>query len=248
MIVTAANQKGGVSKTTTAFLLGTGLAQRGSRVIFIDLDPQRNLSYLLQAKPGSGIKELLQGQPVKSCIQQTGSGYLLIPGSPDLTAVTVLAADTLRKALQPIKDIPDYIIIDTPPNLSAITINAFTAADTIIIPTTPSALAIQGIAELIRTVTGIRAAYNPALTISGILFTKYNPRAIINRQLYNAAETVAAAAGTKVYKATIRQSVIIEEALAQQQSIFTYAPKAEVTRDYDSFIQEFTGDINHHEQ
>ncbi len=242
MIITIANQKGGVSKTTTAFILGTGLAQQGSRVIFVDLDPQRNLSYLLQAKPGSGIKDLLQGQPITNCIQETGSGYLLIPGSIDLTAVTGLAPDTLRKALQPIRDIPDYIIIDTPPNLSAITINAFTAADTIIIPTTPSALALQGIAELSRTVDQIKAAYNPGLSISGILFTKYSPRAIINKQLYSAAETIAAAAGTKVYRSTIRQSVTIEEALTQQQSIFTYAPNAAVTRDYGSFITEFTGD------
>lgn len=246
MIVTIANQKGGVSKTTTAFILGTGLAQQGSKVIFIDLDPQRNLSYLLQAIPGTGAYDLLQGQPVQSCIQQTGSGYLLIPGSLELSAVTVLAADTLRKALQPIKDIPDYIIIDTPPNLSAITINALTAADTIVIPTIPSGLAIQGIAELSRTVTQIKAAYNPNLTISGILFTKYSPRAIINKQLYNVAESIAAAAGTKVYRSTIRQSVTIEEALTQQQSIFTYAPGAAVTRDYESFLQEFTGD--QHEQ
>lgn len=243
MIVTIANQKGGVSKTTTAFILGTGLEKQGSRVLFIDLDPQCNLSYLLQAKPqGNKVYELLQGQPVKSCIQQTGSGYLLIPGSRELAAITGLSADTLRAALKPIRYLPDYIIIDTPPNLSALTINAFTAADTIVIPTTPSALALQGIAELSRTAASIKAAYNPDLTISGILFTKYSPRAIINKQLYSAAETIAAAANTKVYQSTIRQSVAIEEALAQQQSIFTYAPIAAATRDYESFIQEFIGD------
>ena len=245
MIITIANQKGGVSKTTTAFILGTGLAARGSRVIFIDLDPQCNLSYLLQAKPGKGISELLQGQPVQSCIQETGSGYLLVQGSRELSAITGLAADTLRAALQPIRSIPDYIIIDTPPNLSAITINAFTAADTIIIPTTPSALAIQGINELSKTISGIKAAYNPRLSISGILFTKHNTRTIINKQLQSAAETIAAAAGTKVYQSSIRQSVTIEEALAQRQSIFTYAPNAAATRDYESFITEFIGDQSH---
>jgi len=242
MIITIANQKGGVSKTTTAFILGTGLDSRGYSVLFIDLDPQCNLSYLLQANPGSGINDLLQGKPIGETIHQTGSGYLLVQGSPELSAVTTLAADTLRKALQPIKDIPDYIIIDTPPNLSAITINAFTAADTIIIPTTPSALAIQGINDLSETVRAVKAAYNPGLNISGILFTKYNDRAIINRQLRNAAETVAAAAGTKVYQSAIRSSVIIEEALAQQQSALTYAPGAAAVRDYEAFITEFIGD------
>jgi len=242
MIVTLANQKGGVSKTTTAFILGCGLVDRGYRVIFIDLDPQRNLSFLLQAKPGSGSKELLQGSQAKHTIQETGSGYYLIQGSRDLAAAAGLTADTLRKAITPIKEIPDYIIIDTPPQLSALTINAFTAADTVIIPTIPSGLAIQGIAELSKTIREIKAAYNPGLSIAGILFTKYNDRAIINRQLHTAAETVAAAAGTKVYKATIRQSVTIEEALAQQQSIFTYAPHAPVTGDYESFITEFIGD------
>ena len=211
-------------------------------MIFIDLDPQRNLSFLLQAKPGSGSKELLQGSQAKHTIQETGSGYYLIQGSRDLAAAAGLTADTLRKAITPIKGIPDYIIIDTPPQLSALTINAFTAADTVIIPTIPSGLAIQGIAELSKTIREIKAAYNPGLSIAGILFTKYNDRAIINRQLHTAAETVAAAAGTKVYKATIRQSVTIEEALAQQQSIFTYAPNAPVTRDYESFITEFIGD------
>ena len=242
MIITIANQKGGVSKTTTAFILGSGLIDKGYKVLFIDLDAQRNLSFLLQAKPGSGSKDLLQGTPVKQTIQETGSGYYLIQGSRDLAAVTRLAADTLRKALTPIKDKLDYIIIDTPPNLSAITINAFTAADQIIIPTIPSGLAIQGIAELSKTIQEIKAAYNPDLSIAGILFTKYHDRAIINRQLHTLAETVAAAAGTKVYKAAIRQSVTIEEALAQQQSIFTYAPHAPVTGDYESFISEFIGD------
>ena len=242
MIVTLANQKGGVSKTTTAFVLGTGLAARGYSVIFIDLDPQCNLSYLLQANPGSGANDLLQGYSAVNCLQQSGSGFLLVQGSPELSGITTLAADTLRNAITPIKDIPDYIIIDTPPNLSAITINAFTATDTVIIPTIPSGLAIQGIAELSRTITEIRSAYNPGITISGILFTKYSNRAIINKQLYNAAETIAAAAGTKVYRSSIRQSVTIEEALTQQQSIFTYAPTAAVTRDYESFISEFIGD------
>ena len=99
--------------------------------------------------------------------------------------------------------------------------------------------------ELSKTIREIQAAYNPDLTISGILFTKYSPRAIINKQLYQAAGTVAASARTKVYQATIRQSVILEEALAQQQSIFTYAPNAAVTRDYELFISEFIGDTNH---
>ncbi len=242
MIVTIANQKGGVSKTTTAFILGTGLAARGYKVIFIDLDPQCNLSFLLQAQPGKGSRDLLQGQPVTNCIQESGSGYYLIQGSRDLTTVTGLAADTLRSSLTPVKRIPDYIIIDTPPNLSALTINAFTAADTVIIPTIPSALALQGINELSKTIRGIRELYNPRLSISGILFTKYNDRAIINRQLRSAAETIAAAAGTKVYKSSIRQSVTIEEALTQQQSIFTYAPNAAATRDYETFITEFIGD------
>ena len=242
MIVTIANQKGGVSKTTTAFILGCGLIDRGYKVLFVDLDPQRNLSYLLQANPGSGSRDLFQGKPAAQTIQETGSGYLLIPGSRDLATITRITADTLRKALTPIKKNTDYIIIDTPPNLSAITINAFTAADAIVIPTIPSGLAIQGIAELSKTIREIKAAYNPDLSIAGILFTKYNDRAIINRQLHTLAETVAAAAGTKVYRSTIRQSVTIEEALAQQQSIFTYAPGAAVTRDYESFITEFLGD------
>lgn len=245
MIVTIANQKGGVSKTTSSFILGTGLINRGYRVIFIDLDPQRNLSFLLQAKPGLNISDLFQGKPISQCIQETTNGCLLVPGSRQTAAVTGLSVNTLRDALMPIKEIPDFIIIDTPPNLSAITINAFTTADTIIIPTIPSALAIQGIAELAKTITDIKAAYNPSLTISGILFTKYNDRAVINRQLHSAAETVAASANTKVYKSTIRQSVIIEEALTQQQNLFMYAPNAAATKDYNSFINEFLGDIHY---
>ena len=242
MIVTIANQKGGVSKTTTAFILGTGLAARGFSVIFIDLDPQCNLSFLLQAQPGKGINELLHGQPIANCIQETGSGFLLVQGSPNLITITGLAAGTLRNALQPVKDIPDYIIIDTPPNLSAITINAFTAADTIVIPTTPSDLALQGIADLTNTIKETRELYNPRLSIAGILFTKYNDRAIIHKHFHTIAEQAAAAAGTKVYRSSIRQSVTVEEALALQQPLLSYAPRAAVTRDYDTFIEEFIGD------
>lgn len=242
MIVTLANQKGGVSKTTTAHMLGTGLAARGFSVIFIDCDPQCNLSFLLQAKPGKGINELLQGQPIANCIQETGNGYALVQGSPDLITIRGLAADTLRNALQPIKGIPDYIIIDTPPNLSAVTINAFTAADTIVIPTTPSALALQGTADLMNTIRKAKQTYNPALTISGILLTKYNGRAVIHKHLRSIAEQAAAAAGTKVYRSTIRQSVTVEEAFIMQQPLLSYARQAPVTRDYDTFIEEFIGD------
>lgn len=242
MILTITNQKGGVSKTTTAHNLGMILFHKGFKVLFIDLDPQCNLTYLLSAdKTKPTADQLLQNVTgLKESIQVTQSGIYFIAGSTGLTELTVsLPARKIKEILQPIKHNADFIIIDTPPALSAITISAITAADRILIPTTAGSMALSGILKLSATINEIRNRYNPAVKISGILLTRYSQRSVINRQLRSLLEDIALSCNTSIYKTTIRQSVTLDESQALQQDLQTYAPMAPITKDYIEFTEEF---------
>lgn len=242
MIITLANQKGGVSKTTTAAALGQGLQLKGKKVLFIDLDPQGNLTYHLGAdtEESPTIADVLSGNKTAGAtIQQTGEKWHIIASDHQASLYQHNTAPGLLKAkIEPIKNNYDFIIIDTPPTLSALTINAFTAADKIIIPTTAGTYATQGILQLYQTIEHAQQL-NPGLMLDGILLTRYSDRSIINRQIKHAIESLATNLKTKVYKTTIRQAIAVEEAQATRQPIYTYAPKATATKDYLAFIKEF---------
>jgi len=242
MVITMTNQKGGVSKTTTAWLMGIGLQRRGFKVMLVDLDPQTSLSYLLQAdKKKPAISDLLTGlATIQEVIQATPDGLFFIAGNTRMVSmISGIEQTAIKETFDPVKGIVDYIILDTPPALSALTIAAAIAADRIIIPTQASSMALSGIMKLYTSAIVIAQKINPELIIDGILLTRYNGRSIINRQLKALLDDIATACSTKVYQTTIRQSVAVEEAQSAQKDLFAYAPNAPVTKDYERFIDEF---------
>ena len=242
------NQKGGVSKTTTAAALASGLAHRGYKVLAVDLDPQSNLSYSSGADPmtlSSTIFDIFkEAIDVKSCIIQTDLGYDLLPGGLDLAGSDMDFTQTgreymLKEALMEISDVYDYTIIDTPPTLGILTINALTASDSVIVPLTADVYAMQGLAQLDGLIGNVRRYCNADLRMAGLLITKYKGRQKISKALTDQIDAAAKQLGTKVYNAKIRESVAIREAQLLQSDIFADAPKANATIDYNNFVDEF---------
>lgn len=246
-ITAVAIQKGGQGKTVTAYALGAGLALRGQRVLFIDLDAQGNLSYTLGADAtgltGRSAFEVLQGatSPAEA-IQHTPLGDI-IASSPALAAAdTTLTAVgkeyRLREALEALGDAYDRIILDTPPSLGILTVNALTAADSLIIPAQADMYSLQGVGQLWQTIQTIRRYCNPHLAIEGVLLTRFNGRAVISRDLSDMLEQTAAQMGTKVFKTRIRECTALKEAVAVKTDIYTYAPRSNAAADYSAFIGE----------
>ena len=234
-IITVAIQKGGTGKTTTAAILAQAAAYKGRKVLAIDLDPQGNLSFALGAQSAAesgNSYNLLMGLPATELIQTTGQGLDVIPSDRDLSTVTsgTGSARRLRKALQPIKDNYDLIVIDTPPTAGELQYNALMAADGLIIPLQADAFNLQSLYQMTDTARQIQNS-NTDLQISGIVFTQYDGRSIISRQMRDAISSAAEAAGVPVL-GTIRGAVAVKEAAALQQSLYSYAPKSKPAQDY----------------
>lgn len=244
-IIATINQKGGVSKTTTALALGAGLKAKGYKVLLVDLDAQGNLSYSMGAE-GSNftiIDTLTKKVSAADIIQHLTQGDLL-PTSPELALADTLLADTgkeyrLKEALEPVKGNYDYIVIDTPPSLSILTINALTACSDVIIPLQADVFSLQGVSQLYETINTVKKYTNDALKVRGFLLTRFSDRATLSK---NIAEVLANAAkdfNTKLFKTKIRESIAVKEAQISKQSIFEYAPKSNPAKDYNAFIDEF---------
>jgi chromosome partitioning protein len=239
------NQKGGVGKSTTAATLAAGLSIKGYRTLAIDLDAQGNLTYTAKAATsGATILGVLTGEvKAADAIQHLAGGGDIIPASKALAGADAFISDTgkeyrLKEALEPIAAAYDFIIIDTPPSLGILTINALTACHSVIIPAQADIYSLQGIEQLGETMQPVRKYCNPALYIEGILLTRYSPRAILSREVAQLAEQLAERLNTKLFKATIREAVAVKEAQISQRTLYEYAPKAPVTADYTAFIDE----------
>lgn len=245
-IIAVANQKGGVAKTTTSGALAAGLKQRGFRVLAVDLDPQGNLSDSAGAEmyEADTIYNLLKQEVSAHDVIQTLEAFDIIPANIMLAGAEQEISQTgkefrLREALEPVKANYDYIVIDTPPSLGVLTVNAFTAADEVLIPTTAGIFAVNGIQQLYTTIKNTRKYLNPSLRISGVLITRYNPRAIINQNVKELTEQIAGHIGADSFETYIRNSVIIEEAQANHIDVFSYRKDSTVAEDYTAFIDEF---------
>lgn len=238
-------QKGGTGKTTTSAALSAGLTRAGKRALAIDLDAQCNLSFIMRADTKHiTAKQVLEGTaPAAQAIQQTPAGAI-VAASPLLSIANIpmTANARLRAALEAVAGMYDYCVIDCPPSLGVLTINALTAADFVIVPTMPDALSLQGVTALMQTVETVKAKGNPSLQVMGLLLTRYSSRALINRAGERQAEATAARNGTKVFKSRIRESVAIREAQTMQTDIFTYAPKSAASADYSALISEIEGE------
>lgn len=242
------NQKGGVGKSTTALCLGAGLSLKGFKVLYIDLDAQGNLSYTLGADTqGYNAMGILQRpETVKEEIQ-TAPGGEVIASSPALAGADTIITETgkeyrLKEALDKLGGTYDYCIIDTPPALGIVTINALTACQGAIIPAQADIYSLQGISQLNGTIQTVKKYCNPHLKVMGIVLTRYSARSIISREVAEMIDATAAQLNTKLYKAKIRECTALKEAQATRQSIFKYAPRSNAAADYKALIEEIMED------
>lgn len=248
-VYTVTNQKGGAGKTTTVLALGSGLSESGFRVLLIDLDAQCNMTWTARAKTdGLTIYHVLKGEvEAVDAVQHTEIGDV-IAGSRQLTesaAATLLNGPgreyRLKEVLEPLWGAYDYIIIDTPPALGILNVNALTTCDSVIIPIQTEAYGLQGMNQLMETAKTVRKYYNKSLNVEGILLTRYNARLNISQQITATAEKLAKDHGIKLFKTKIRDAVAVREAQARQMSLHKYKPDAIATIDYNDFISELIG-------
>ena len=238
------NQKGGVGKSTTALSLGAGLILNGYSVLYVDIDAQGNLSYTIQANTqGNNAMGVLQKpETAVTEIQHTEQGDI-IASTPSLAGADAIITEIrkeyrLKKALDSLEGLYDYCIVDTPPALGILNINALTACDGVIIPSQADIYSLQGISQLNVTIQAVKKYCNPSLSIMGIVLTRYNGRSIIRREVAEMLEQTAQSLNTKLYKAKIRECTAMVEAQAKKQNIFKYAPKSNAAADYKAFVDE----------
>ena len=247
MILAIANQKGGVGKTTTAFNLGSALALIGKNTLLVDIDPQAHSTVSLvnnSSQYDKSIYDVLVDSEVKirDIIVKTSVPGLEIAISKIAMAKLepVLLGEIdghfrLRDVIVPIKKRYEFIIIDTPPTLGLITLNALVAATHILIPIQSSYLSLEGTDDLLETVIKIRKNVNPDLQVLGVVITLHDRRTNISR---DAVERIKRVFGKKVFKTMISKSVKLEESPAYRESIFTYAPDSAGAMQYRKLAQE----------
>ena len=242
-IFAISNQKGGVGKTTTASALISGLTARSKKVLGIDLDPQGSLgfSFGVDIESGYSIYDVFCGKSkANDAITETVHGdilssNILLSGAElefNLTGREFL----LRDAISEIKDDYDYIVVDTPPALNILTINAYTAAQQLIVPMTPDILSLLGISQLKDTITNVQRFYNSNLEVFGILLTRYNRHMNLTRDVEEMSDEIAYQLGTVVLPPKIRNNVSVAEAPAHGESILTYNPNSNAALDYRSLV------------
>lgn len=243
-VISVSNQKGGVGKTTTACNLAAGLKEKGYRVLLIDLDPQGNLGFSVGADADAAtIYDVLKGSVnARFAVQKTDTADI-IPSNILLSGIELEYTGTgreylLRDAVAPLHKYYDFILIDTPPALSILTINAFTASDSIIVPMLCDIFSLQGIAQLYDTVERIKKYSNSKLRISGILLLNANPKTHLSQEIRGTAEMISKDLNIPVFNTFIRKSVLVSEAQTAQESVLSYAPKNNASVDYRKFVNE----------
>ena len=239
--IAIANQKGGVGKSTTALLLGEGLALSGYHVLLVDLDSQGNLTDSLGQVISYGVQALFNDPDrLKGEIVHTSRADLL-PANPFVVADTAGPDPyAIKSALEQVRGDYDYCIIDTAPGLGNILLNALTASDSVIVPILAEPYSLAVLTQLYDTIKAVKEGTNKDLEISGLLLTKYNSRISLNKQVATLLETCAGPQyGTRLYKTRIREGVAVREAQVNRVSLFQYAPRSNVAIDYMNFIKEF---------
>lgn len=244
--IAIANQKGGVGKTTTAINLSAALAQKGKKVLLIDLDPQANstISFVDLQEVELTIYDLLTDPLIKfdDVIRPSKIENLdILPSRINLAKLErqligeLDAHFKLRDRLESINSLYDIVVIDTPPTLGLITVNALVAATHLMIPIQSSYFALEGTDDLLETIERIKARPNPELEVLGVVVTLHDRRTTLSRDIY---EQICQVFGDKVFETTISKSVRLEESPAYRESIFTFAPASSGAIEYANLCDE----------
>ena len=247
-IISITNQKGGVGKTTTACALLSSLHNRGAKVLGVDLDPQGSLSFSLglDIEHCVTIYDVFRGTASPEQAVSPTDTCDLLPANILLSAAELEFQKPgreflLKTALSKLQDRYDFIIIDTPPALNILTVNAYVATDGLIIPMAPEVLSLLGVSQIKETVKSVRNYYNSRLKVMGILLNRFNPRLNLSQEMLELAEQIAQQLQSKVFVSKIHNSVAAAEAPAHGLSVVDYAPRSKPALDFAALCEEITG-------
>lgn len=247
-IISVSNVKGGVGKTSTAAILSAGLTQRGNSVLMIDSDPQTNLTMCFLPEPPDGTPSIYHvyadGKSLDEVRTSIKENLDLIIGdfelcNADMQFLKAGRLKMLRKAIKSIKSDYDFIVIDTPPNLGILSLNAFLVSDYIIVPMAADSFSLKGVRLLKQTLDEVTEETEKAVSVTGLLLTKYTNRTNVSKLLEKSINSAAELLDTKVFSSRIRQATVLQESQVAKVDLLEYAPKAPVTLDYQAFIDEF---------
>jgi chromosome partitioning protein len=240
-VISISNHKGGVGKTTSVVNIGAGLNKLGRKVLLIDLDPQANLSQSLGiTNPEYTIYGSLRGE-YKLQPLEVLDNLFIIPSTLDLSGAEIEMSGEagreyiLKELVDPIRSSYDYILIDTPPSLGLLTLNAFVCSELVLIPLQAQYLAIQGLSKLLEVIDKIQRRLNKDLKMGGVFITQYDSRKVLNRDVVN---TIQKHFKDKVFRTMIRENVALAEAPIWSLDIFRYNPKSYGAEDYLSLSME----------
>lgn len=252
-VISIANQKGGVGKTTTSVNMASILNAKGHKTLLIDADQQANSTDTYRASYEGEVTlydcwlaEANEREDINNCIQHTEIGDI-VAGDPLLREAESKIAKDPMAGLLSFKNMLsklegyEYVIIDCPPTVGALLQSILVASDEVIIPATADRYSLQGLSQIWETITNVRQGMNSNLKIAGFLLVRYNTRTNLNKDIYAALEGISNQLGTKIFETYIRESTKAREALAARDTLVRYAPTSTTAEDYSNFIDEYLG-------